>query len=93
MDPFWDMEFEFDPEKSAANETKHGIDFDHAQALWSDPWLLEAPARTEDEPRFIVIGRIGDRHWSAVCVLRGRRIRIISVRRAPKEEVDRYESP
>ena len=87
------MEFEFDPEKSAANEIKHGIDFDDAQALWDDPWLVEAPARTEDEPRFIVIGRIGERHWSAVWTLRGERIRIISVRRARKEEVERYESP
>ena len=87
------MEFEFDPEKSAANEIKHGIDFNDAQALWDDPWLLEAPARTEDEPRFIVIGRIGERHWSAVCTFRGERIRIISVRRARNEEVERYESP
>ena len=87
------MEFEFDPEKSAANESKHGIDFRDAQALWDDPLLLEAPARTEDEPRFIVIGRIGELHWSAVCTLRGERIRIISVRRARKEEVERYESP
>ena len=86
------MEFEFDLEKSAANEAKHGIDFDDAQALWGDPWLLEAPARTDDEPRFIVIGRIENRHWSAVCTLRGQRIRIISVRRARKEEIDRYES-
>lgn len=87
------MEFEFDPETSAANEIKHGIDFDDAQALWDDPWLLEAPARTEGEPRFIVIGRIGERHRSAVCTFRGERIRIISVRRARKEEVERYESP
>ncbi len=87
------MEFEFDPEKRAANEIEHGIDFDDAQALWDDPWLLEAPARTEDEPRFIMIGRIGDRHWSAVCTFRGERIRIISVRRARNEEVERYESP
>ena len=42
------MDFEFDPEKSAANRTKHGIDFNDAQALWDDPWLLEAPARTVD---------------------------------------------
>ena len=87
------MEFEFDPEKSAANEIEHGIDFDDAQALWDDPWLVEAPARTEDEPRFIVIGRIGERHWSAVWTVRGERIRIISVRRARKEEGERYESP
>ena len=85
------MEFEFDPEKSAANEAKHGIDFDDAQALWDDPWLLEAPARTQDEPRFMVVGRIGGRHWSAVCTRRGARIRIVSVRRARKEEVERYE--
>ena len=85
------MEFEFDPEKSAANKAKHGIDFDDAQSLWDDPWLLEAPARTVDEPRFMVIGRIGSQHWSGVCTRRGERIRIISVRRARKEEVERYE--
>ncbi len=87
------MEFEFDPEKSAANRTKHGIDFNDAQALWDDPWLLEAPARTVDEPRFIVIETIGGQHWSAVCTRRGESIRIISVRRARMEEVERYESP
>ena len=87
-----DMGFEFDPEKSAANKAKHGIGFDDAQALWDDPWLLEAPARTVDEPRFLAIGRIGERHWSAICTRRGDRIRLISVRRARKEEVERYES-
>ena len=51
------------------------------------------PARTVDEPRFIVIGRIGVRHWSAVCTRRGESIRIISVRRARMEEVECYESP
>ena len=85
------MAFEFDPGKSASNRAKHGIDFNDAQALWGDPWLLEAPARTADEPRFIVVGRIEGQHWSAVCTRRGERIRIISVRRARKEEVERYE--
>ena len=86
------MAFEFDPDKSAANEAKHGIDFDDAQVLWDDPWMLVAPARTVDEPRFMVVGRIGGQHWSAVCTRRGERIRLISVRRARKEEVERYES-
>ena len=86
------MAFEFDPDKSAANEAKHGIDFDDAQALGDDPWMLVAPARTVDEPRFMVVGRIGGQHWSAVCTRRGERIRLISVRRARKEEVERYES-
>ena len=86
------MEFEFDPEKSLVNQAKHGIDFVEAQTLWLDEALIEAPARTEDEPRFLVIGRIGGRHWSAVCVRRGERTRIISVRRSRKEEIEAYES-
>ena len=88
------MKFEFDPNKSASNRIEHGIDFNEAQALWSDSMLLEAPARITDEPRFIVIGKIGRRHWTAVCTHRGERIRIISVRRATAKEVKRYdESP
>ena len=86
-----DTIFEYDPDKSAANETKHGIDFKDAQALWNDPWLLEIPARTVGETRFIVVGRIAERHWAAVCTRRGERIRIVSVRRARKEEIERHE--
>ena len=86
------MLFEFDPTKSAANKAKHGIDFDEAQMLWSDVMLLEVPARTEDEPRFLVIGRIGPKHWSAVVTHRGETVRIISVRRARIEEIAAYES-
>lgn len=85
------MEFEFDPAKSAANKAKH--DFEEAQALWRDPGLLEAPARTEDEPRFLAIGKIGDVHWSAIFVRRGERTRIISERRARRTEIERYEGP
>ena len=58
------MEFEFDPSKSQANRIKHGIDFVAAQALWDDLALLEIPARTLDEPRWLVIGRIQRKHWS-----------------------------
>lgn len=83
------MHFEFDPEKSAANLEKHGIDF-IAQALWSDPDRLEIPARSLDEPRAQVIGQIGDVVWSAFITMRGDRIRIISVRRARDEEEAAY---
>jgi hypothetical protein len=85
------MEFEFDPKKSEANKTKHGIDFIQAQVLWDDPDIVEIPAKTSDEPRFLVIGRISDRHWSGIITHRSDRIRIISVRRSRKEEVDLYE--
>ena len=86
------MKFEYDPDKSAANKAKHGIDFDEAQALWDDPWLLEAPARTVDESRFIAIGKIGVCQWSGIYTLRNNKIRIISVRRARKQEIGYYES-
>lgn len=84
--------FEFDPAKSETNRTKHGIDFVEAQGLWNDPMLLEVPAKTEDEPRFLVIGLIDEKHWSAVITYRGVNIRVISVRRARTEEVVLYES-
>ena len=86
------MEFEFDENKSRANESKHGIDFVEAQALWFDGMLVEIPARTEDESRFLVVGTVGGQHWSAVITYRGERIRIISVRRSRPEEVAIYES-
>lgn len=84
------MDFEFDSAKSAANLKKHGIDFIGAQALWSDPERLEVPARSLDEPRTQVIGRIGDAVWSAFTTIRDGRIRIISVRRARDEEAAAY---
>ncbi len=86
------MDFEFDPWKSERNREKHGIDFVEAQALWDDPDLLEIPARTTDEPRSLVIGKIGHQHWSGIITYRSERIRIISVRRSRQEEVDLYES-
>ena len=54
--------------------------------------MLEAPAKTYDEPRFLVIGKIGKTHWAAICAHRGRNVRIISVRRARKQEIEHYES-
>lgn len=84
------MRFEFDAAKSAANRLKHGIDFVEAQALWADPDRLETPARTVDEPRYQVIGRIGETTWSAFITCRHEAIRIISVRRARAEEEARY---
>lgn len=86
------LRFDYDPKKSEANKAKHGIDFEEAQALWNDPDLLEIPARTEDEVRLMVVGRIGGKHWSGVITYRNSTIRIISVRRARHEEVLLYES-
>ena len=85
------MLFEFDEAKSASNLIKHGIDFIEAQSLWSDGDLLIVPAKDLDELRFVAIGMIGFKHWSAVFTLRGESIRIISVRRSRDKEVEAYE--
>jgi len=86
------MEFEFDPQKSDSNKQKHGLDFYAARALWDDPDLIEIPVQTIDEPRYLVIGMIEGKHWSGVVTYRGDNVRIISVRRSRKEEVEIYES-
>jgi len=84
--------FEFDPEKSANNERKHGIDFIEAQKLWADPDVLEVPARVTDEARYLVVGRIEGKFWSAVTTYRAGNVRIISVRRSREGEIKGYES-
>jgi len=86
------MPFEYDPKKSRSNRDKHGIDFEKAQAIWDDANYLEIPAKTVDEPRWLAIGKIGDKCYSAVITYRGENIRIISVRRSRDEEVELYES-
>ena len=85
------MIFEFDTRKSDGNRGKHGIDFPGAQAVWMDPDRLEIPARTEDEARWMVIGKIGTRVWAVVMTYRGERIRLISARPANRKEVELYE--
>jgi uncharacterized DUF497 family protein len=86
------IEFEFDQDKSRSNLEKHGIDFHTAQGLWNDSDLIEIPAKTSDEPRSLVVAMLDGKHWSGVITYRGSTIRIISVRRARKSEVELYES-
>ena len=86
------MPFEFDSEKSTANKLKHGIDFVEAQTLWNDPDRLEVAARSDIEPRSIMIGRIHETTWAACVTYRHEEtIRIISVRRARARERREYE--
>ena len=85
-------DFEYDGKKSSSNLKKHGIDFIAAQELWLDPNLIEIQAKSENEPRFLIIARIVNKHWSAVVTHRSSTIRIISVRCSRKTEVELYES-
>lgn len=83
--------FEFDPAKSAANKAKHGIDFEEAQALWDDGDMVMLPSRHPQEARFLAIGELGAKVWTAIVTLRGDSIRLISARRARQEETHVYE--
>ena len=83
--------FEFDEAKSRTNKAKHGIDFTEAQTLWLDERMLRVPAKCGTKQRFVFIGMIGDKHWSAIATYRGDAVRLISVRRSRTTEVHAYE--
>ena len=83
------MEFEFDRAKSEANKQKHGISLEEATQIWQEAYL-EIVARTIDEPRWMAIGKIGDRLYSCIYTLRGESVRLISCRRAREKEVELY---
>jgi uncharacterized DUF497 family protein len=86
------MKFEYDNNKSDINKQKHGIDFKEAQLLWEDENLLEVPLSFSDELRYLCIGIIQNRYYSAIITYRDTNIRIISVRRSRKEEIYNYEN-
>jgi uncharacterized DUF497 family protein len=77
--------------RNRADVEKHGVDFGTAQFIWTDPNMLEVPALSVDEPCFLIIGRIGTKHWSAIITYRKERIRLISVKRSRPEEIRHYE--
>jgi uncharacterized protein len=86
------MDFEYDPVKSQENLNKHGISFEQAKKLWNDADYIIIPARTFDEKRYILIGKIKDKVYSAIFTIRKNEIRIISVRRSRKNEEKIYKS-
>ncbi|PZV12585.1 MAG: toxin [Leptolyngbya sp.] len=85
------MQFEYDPNKSQINLAKHGIDFETARLLWQDQYRIELQATSAVEPRFLVIGTIKGKYWSAIITYRDTNVRIISVRRSRDHEVSLYE--
>lgn len=94
MDPEFDfdLEFEWDPGKSASNLLKHGIDFYSARAVFGDPHRIEVLSiRGEDrEIRRIVTGKVGEEFFSIICTERVHATRIISVRKARRRERRTY---
>ena len=88
------MIFEWDDNKSRANLKKHGISFDEARSVFSDPLSITVadPEHSEAELRFIDIGMSANRRLLVVAYTeRGRHIRIITARRALPVERRCYE--
>ena len=87
------MIFEYDKIKSSINKSKHNIDFEEAQKLWEDPYSFEIPSpQSEDEERYLVLGQINTKNYTAIITYRATNIRIISVRRSRDKETKLYES-
>jgi uncharacterized DUF497 family protein len=84
------VEFEYDKSKSTINHAKHGLDFDQAKALWSDPKRVEFVARFSDEPRLGLVAQLDGKLWTAIFTTRGERTRLISVRRSRENEEALY---
>ncbi len=83
------MQFEFDQNKSHSNKEKHGIDFVEGQAIWHSE-AVTFPLGREGERRKAVVGTIDEEIWSAIITMRGEKIRIISIRKARKNEKEKY---
>lgn len=89
------MEFEWDPQKAAANLRKHGVDFAEAMTVFSDPleWTIPDPDHSEGEHRFLSIGiSTASRLVVVAYTERLGRTRIINAREANSQERKHYES-
>lgn len=83
--------FEYDPNKSISNLNKHGINFEQAKLLWEDDQRVTLASRSDIELRYLTIGKLNGKHWSAFFTMRNDTIRLISVRRSRKKEISCYE--
>ncbi|MCE3237495.1 MAG: hypothetical protein K0R24_476 [Gammaproteobacteria bacterium] len=83
--------FEWDKQKKATNLDKHGIDFIDAVKIFNDPNRIESSNRFQEEERFQTIGLIHDIVIFVVYTIRKNRKRIISARRASKNEREKYD--
>jgi uncharacterized DUF497 family protein len=88
------MEFEFDPAKDEANRFKHGLRLSFGKRVFDDPVRALIPSfrPVDGEDRFKVVGMVERKLYTAVYVVRGERIRLISVRRSNASEQRDYDS-
>lgn len=85
------MDFEWDEGKRLKNIAKHGIDFIDAAVLFDSPHLIGPANIVDEEERRLATGMIEDIYVTAVFTMRGRTIRIISMRRARHGEREKHQ--
>lgn len=88
------MNFEWDPEKALANESKHGVSFFEACEVFDDDYssTVNDPDHSRDEDRYLIFGMSKDGHYLVVSYTeRGDRIRLISARKMTPRERRAYE--
>ena len=88
------LEFEWDPQKAAANLAKHTVSFEDAATVFGDPLgrIKSDPRHSVEEERLVLLCRSQTKHLLAVMYVdRGEAIRIISARRATRRERRNYE--
>jgi hypothetical protein len=89
------MKFSWDPRKADSNFRKHGIAFDEAITVFTDTlaFIFDDAVHSEEEHREIIIGYSALRRLVLVCFVErlDDTVRIISARRATKEEIRDYE--
>lgn len=86
-----DMEFEWDEDKRLKVLEKHGIDFNKAGQIFQIRHIILA-AKSEVEPRFIVVGFLNDEWIAVVFTYRGKACRLITARKARENERRAYRS-
>src|SRR5207249_9576667 len=71
----------WDPDKAAANIDKHGVDFQDAAAVLTDPLSATFPSEdhSESEARFLTIGESAKGPISSLCLLAGRAARLCRI--------------
>ena len=88
------MDFEWDHQKAAANEQKHGVAFQEAVEVFADDYssTVADPDHSVGEARFVIFGRtVGGRFVVVSFTERGDRIRIINARPMTPRERRAYE--
>jgi uncharacterized DUF497 family protein len=86
------VEFEWDPVKARSNIRKHKVTFDYATRVFLDPNRVKQPDELDydGEERWLVIGRVEEFVLAVVFTSRADRIRMISARKAVRDELIEY---